>query len=164
MTVRYAVVRTNGWAAWVIRTATRSEFNHALVVRQNGVTIEAQPGGLTRYSHGIDSYPGAVFSQPVTGVAAEQIWQWSVDHLGVGYGWLDIFAIALYMWTGWLPQWASRRLMNTEPQLDGTLICSQAVTLAFAAGGITLGDKPAFLTTPGDLFDVEVGASEPARW
>lgn len=156
-TVRYGVTRTGGWAGWVIRVATRSTVNHAFVADQNGVIIEAQPGGMRRGL--VVSYPGAILSDPIDGQQADTIWNWSVAHLGVGYGWLDIVAIALAVAHVPTPKWAVKRLASTK-----TLICSQAVAMAYAAGGIHLGDKLPAATTPGDLLHVLHNEPEPADY
>lgn len=155
--VRYGVVRTSGWAGWVIRAATHSSVNHAFVVNGDGKIIEADPHGL-QYNH-LTSYPGAILSDPIGGQQADTIWNWSVAHLGVGYGFVDILALALLCLGVPTPQWALRRLTSTS-----TLICSQAVVSAYDAAGIHLGDKAAALTTPGDLLDVLHGSIEPSKW
>lgn len=152
--VRYGVVRTSGWAGWVIRVATRSTVNHAFVVNGDGKIIEADPHGL-QYNH-LTSYPGAILSDPIDGQQADTIWNWSVAHLGVGYGWLDIVAIALAVAHVPTPKWAVKRLTSTK-----TLICSQAVAMAYAAAGIHLGNKPPAATTPGDLLHVLHNEPEP---
>ena len=154
--VRYGVVRTNGWAAWVIRAATRSTVNHAFITDGTKV-IEADPHGL-QYNK-LVSYPDAILSDPIDGQQADTIWNWSVAHLGVGYGWLDILAIALAVAHVPTPKWAVKRLTSTK-----TLICSQAVAMAYAAGGIHLGNKPPAATTPGDLLHVLRNEPEPADY
>lgn len=118
--------------------------------------IEAEPGGMRKTT---GTYPGAIYSQPITGDQADKAWEWSEDHLGVGYGWLDLLAIALHLSRIPTPQWAMNRLMNT-----GTLICSQAVCGAWDAAGLHLGDKAAGLTTPADLLAVLQNRPEPADY
>lgn len=157
--VRYGVTRTGGWGGWIIRVATRSTVNHAFVVNQDGDTIEAQPGGMTYRSNGLASYPGAILSEPIDGKQADTVWAWSVAHLRVGYGWLDILAIALAVARFPTPKWAVKRLTNTN-----TLICSQAVATAYIAAGIHLGNKPPAATTPGDLLHVLHNEPEPANY
>lgn len=155
LTVRYGVTRTNGWAAWVIRAATRSPYNHAFILNGDGLTIEAAPHGL---QYGRQSrYPEAVLSDPIDGPQAHQVWNWSVAHLGTPYGWPDIVAIALLCLHVPTPRWALRRLSTTK-----TLICSQAVATAYASACLRLGDKAPAFTTPGDLGDVLAGEPEPA--
>jgi hypothetical protein len=155
--VRYGVVRTSGWAGWLIRVATRSTVNHAFVV--NGPTIiEANPSGLA-YGKVAKYYPAAILSEPIEGKQADAVWAWSVAHLGTGYGWLDILAIALAVARFPTPKWAVKRLTNTN-----TLICSQAVATAYTAAGIHLGNKPPAATTPGDLLHVLHNEPEPANW
>lgn len=154
--VRYGVTRTGGWGAWVIRLACRSPVNHAYLER-DGVIIEAEPGGMRKGSS--SQYPGAVYSAPITGDQADQAWDWSVAHIGTGYGWLDLLAIALHLLRTPTPRWAMNRLMNT-----GTLICSQSVALAYEAAGIHLGDKAAALTTPGDLLQILHHEPESEYW
>lgn len=152
--IRYGVTSTSGWAGRVIRWATHSTVNHAFLVDHDGITIEAQPGGM-RYGHA-KSYPRAIYSEPVTGARADAIWADAESRIGTPYGWLDIAAIALVCIHVPTPRWALRRLAGTR-----TLICSQAVCVSYAAAGISLGDKPAALTTPGDLLDVIQHHTEP---
>lgn len=156
LTVRYGVTRTGGLGGWIIRVATRSSVNHAFVVNGNTI-IEADPKGL-QYNH-LSAYPDAILSDPIDGPQAAAVWRWSVAHLGTPYGWRDILAIALKVSRIPTPKWAMRRLASSD-----TLICSQAVTAAYAAAGIRLGDKPPAFTTPGDLLHVLRGEPEPADW
>lgn len=111
------------------------------------------------YGH-LSSYPGAILSDPITGEQADAAWSWSVEHIGIKYGWIDIIAIALVCLHVPTPRWAIRRLSGTRE----SLICSQAVVAAYDAAGIHLGDKPAALTTPGDLLHVLRNEPEPAQW
>lgn len=171
--VRYCVVRTGGWGGWIIRLATRSEFNHAfieyddasvpgVVVGKAYGTIEAEPHGLHNHLGRVatSAYPGAVCSDWIEGPQADKIFKWSMHKLGTPYGWLDILAIALYC-ISWVhtPNWAIRQLISSD-----TLICSQAVATAYSIGGIRLGNKLPALTTPGDLWDVVSDEPEPTNW
>lgn len=153
--VRFGVTSTGGWGAPIIRWATKSSVNHAFVVNGDGLILEARPGGLGE--NNLSSYPDAILSDPVDGDAADEIWAWTVAHKGTKYGWLDILAITLLCLHIPTPRWALRRLDGAH-----TLICSQAVMLGYDAAGIHLGDKPAALTTPGDLLAVLRKLPEPA--
>lgn len=155
--VRYGVVRTGGWIGWLIRVATHSTVNHAFVVNGQGDIIEAEMHGLTR-GH-LTSYPDAILSEPITGKQADAVWNWSVAHLGTPYGFLDILAIWLKLSRFPTPTWAIKRLVSTN-----TLICSQAVCMAYAAALLNLGNKPPAYTTPGDLLHVLRFEPEPKDW
>lgn len=143
------VTHTSGFVAWVIRRLTHSSVNHAGICYTSGGIIEADPRvGLREGT--VDQYPHAVWLAPFeTAAQATQVVQWSEDHLGVGYSFLDIFALflafAVHIKT---PKWAERRLSTSE-----RLICSQAVILALRSAGIDpLPGVPAGEVTPGDLL------------
>jgi cell wall-associated NlpC family hydrolase len=126
------VTRTGGFVAWAIRRLTHSTVNHAGVYIGQGEIIEADPRDGLRYN-GATEYPSAQWSAyPLTDAQRAAIVKWSVDHLGIGYNFLDIVALGLaYSVHVPTPKWARRRLDS-----DRTLICSQAAAMALRAAGV----------------------------
>lgn len=126
------VTRTSGFVAWAIRRLTHSTVNHAGVCSAPGEIIEADPrDGLRRNS--ADAYPHAEWSAyPLTDAQRADVVKWSVDHLGVGYNFVDIVALGLaYSTHVPTPKWAQRRLSSAR-----TLICSQAAAMALRFAGV----------------------------
>lgn len=143
----FAVVRTHGWQAAVIRWATRSKFNHAFIVWYGEEIIEAQPGGAqltinhyatsdVRYSH-----------LPLTMEQRIEICNQAKQLIGVPYGWLDIISIGLLQY-GIKPKFIRERVRTSK-----NLICSQLVDFDYLLGGVHLFDdgRLPMDVTPGDL-------------
>lgn len=122
---RYIVVRTGGFASWVIREATHSWANHAFITLEDGEIIEAQPGGVVR-SH-IEKYntcrmainSAEVYEPDTANLVAAK----AVSLIGIQYNDLDILDLGLEsLGVGW--KWLAK-----AAGADGRLICSQAVAL-----------------------------------
>lgn len=145
----YGCVRTGGFYAWLIRVGTRSRFNHAFVVMQDGAIIEANPGGA-RWAR-LDDYGTdcKVFdsADTLTDVQRQKVMTKAVALLGTPYGWTDIVRLSLRcMGVQW--SWLTRRADD-----ERAMICSQLVAAcgdAAAADWLCGREAPAAVT-PGDL-------------
>jgi uncharacterized protein YycO len=109
--------------------------------------VEAQPHGAQKASK--DNYPNAVWSNfLLNDVQRAAIVQWSLDHVGTPYNFLDIVALffsrVLHIKFGWV---------NTRLSQNGTDICSQLVDAAYRAAGVHLfhDGRPSGDVTPEDL-------------
>lgn len=151
----YGCVRTGGFYGWLIRVGTRSEYNHAFVVMDDGRIIEGAPGGArwARLSdYGTD---GMVFDtgDALTDVQRSQVMRKAVALLGTPYGWTDIARLSLRcMGVQW--RWLTRAADN-----ERAMICSQLVAACGEAAGVDWNcDRscPAEVT-PRDLADRALG-------
>lgn len=142
---QFAVVRTNSPVAWLIRLATRSQVNHAVICVSDGRVVEAQPGGAR-----FGNIPaGAVWSHfPLTDAQAIAVAEAAQDLVDTPYGFLDIAALALVS-LGIQWRWAKRIAKS-----DKGLICSQLVDRAYRNAGIHLytDGRDDGSVTPGDLL------------
>lgn len=165
----FGVVRTGGWAAAVIRWATRSTVNHAFVYVGDGKIVEAQPGGavlsdVSEYEGRTIWSTGRVVAYCDTGGCVDGVFvpdeRDAIAHaargmVGVPYNWPDIAAIGLAQRRlGRLVtprSWIARRLSRGD-----RLICSQLVDAAYNAAGLHLftDNRPTGLVSPGDLLDL----------
>lgn len=144
----YGVVRTGGVYAWLIRTATRSEYDHAFVICDGGQIIEAEPGGA-RFGQ-LAEYAGdelLVSTDPMTDAERKAVIDAAIGYLGTPYGWTDIVRLGLraagIQW-GWLTRRADH---------ERAMICSQIVAACGQAAGLDWNcgrDCPAAVT-PADL-------------
>lgn len=142
----YECVRTSGFYAWLIRTGTRSPYNHAYLVFQNQI-FEADPGGA-RWRN-LDEYGtdqvirGPELDGPQTAAALRKAHALE----GTPYGWLDIARLALrtlgLQW-GWLTRAADE---------ERAMICSQLVAALGEAAGVDwlCGRETTAAVTPADL-------------
>jgi cell wall-associated NlpC family hydrolase len=153
----FGVVRTNGWAAWVIRYGTHSTVNHAFVYIGNGRIIEAQPGGAIESD--ATRYPAAIWSSmPLPDATRTKIAVWAQAQQGIGYGWADIAALALaVILRAVLPRkvaTAILRVIARRIERMNRLICSQLADKAYALAGVHLFDDDRLPgeVTPGDLL------------
>lgn len=145
----YGCVRTGGFYAWLIRVGTRSHFNHAFVVMEDGRIIEADPGGArwARLSdYGTDSM---VFNtlDVTTEDQRRRIMDKAVALLGTPYGWTDIVRLSLRcLGLNW--SWLTKRADEEK-----AMICSQLVAACGQAGGQAwlCGRSFPAEVTPGDL-------------
>lgn len=146
----FGVVRTNGWAARLIRWATRSPVNHAVLCVGDQL-VEGDPHGA-RLGR-LDAYGDRVIwaGWTLTDNQRTEIAAWGLSRVGTPYSWLDCVEIGLVDRFGWAPRWMRRRLRS-----DRTLMCSQLVTAAYDAAGVHLFDdgRPAGGVSPGDLYDL----------
>lgn len=148
----FGVVRTGGWAGWLIRTVTRSEVNHAFVYVGRGRIVEAEPNGA-RLGYA-DAYPDAIWS----GVAITEGKGFDIANaarslLGTPYSWLDCVSIGLaHIFGGHrIPMFIRRRITRTD-----RLMCSALVDYAYHLGGVDLYDDGRLFgdVSPGDLLDL----------
>lgn len=148
-TGQFGVVRTPGFAAWVIRLFTRSQVNHAYIYITENMIVEAKPTGAVMSRASI--YDGAEKAESnwwfLPGEASD-IRRAAERLVGTPYGFLDIVCIGLMLlglrW-GWL---------INRAQSQKRLICSQLVDRAYRNAGIHLyhDNRPDGLVTPGDLL------------
>ena len=147
----FFVVRTNGWAAWLIRAVTRSEVNHAGIYVGGGRVVEAQPSGAVLGYTIV--YPGAIWSgAAITQGRGQRIADAALGLRGTPYSWLDCLAIGLADIFGHaLPKPIRDRL-----RLPNHLMCSQLVDTAYLAAGVHLFDDNRLPgdVSPGDLYDL----------
>lgn len=143
----FAVVRTHGWQAAVIRIATRSHYNHAFLYVWGDRIVEAAPGGAVCVKN---HYPAAnVLSShmELTALKRYDICNKALQLVGVPYGWLDILSIGLLQY-GIKPKFIRNRVQHSKD-----LICSQLVDFAYLLADVHLfedGRLPMDVT-PGDL-------------
>lgn len=146
----FAVIRTNGWQAALIRWGTRSDFNHAAFFISETHIVEAQPGGavVSPWSRYARRTTITSISRPsLTDAQREQAPAVGMAMVGVPYGWTDIAALSLLQ-IGVRPRWLRDRVRRQRNQ-----ICSQLVDSARLALGDHLfqdGRLPQDVT-PGDL-------------
>lgn len=148
----YGVVRTGGFMGKVIRLATRSQVNHAFVVIDDTHIVEARPTGAKVKP--LSEYDGLLVvyndTEPIPGVVRHDIVAQALTYAtrGVGYGFLDIFALAL---TTFGVRW---RWLASRVERDDRLICSQLVDRCYLMAGVHLFDdgRLSGQVTPGDLL------------
>lgn len=128
----YFVVKTHGFIPWVIRRGTRSWADHAGIVLEDGVIVEAEPGGV-RLGH-LSEYYGCrvainsaeemtVQQRSVVATAARAM-------IGKAYGDLQIVDDGLEC-LGWRWRWLLKRASG-----DGEVVCSQLVAVAGQTAGL----------------------------
>jgi len=146
----YFVVRTNGWAGWLIRIGTGSKWNHAGIYIGDGKIVEARPIGVTVSE--LSKYDGMpiIWNTEVdTSLTEEErnrIKHRALDFVKDRYGFWSIINIALkILFLGWFPS-----LKRAED--ENSVICSQLVAWTYSsAAHIKLSKKPHALVTPKDL-------------
>ena len=146
----------NRIAEWAIEFGTQAPVDHAFIYVGHGEIVEAVRH--VRVSPA-SNYPGTIWSTGrlpghLTPTATERaaIIAAALSYVGESYNVLDILAIALAQRRLGRPvngdEWWVKRLSN-----DGSLICSQLVSAAYAKAGIELcPGKLAGLISPGDLY------------
>lgn len=145
----YGVVRTHGFYAWLIRTATRSTYDHAFVVCEAGQIIEAEPSGA-RWAH-LSEYDGYEVlyntAEPMTAAQREKVVDEAVGLLSTPYGWTDIVRLGLRT-VGVQWKWLTARADN-----ERAMICSQIVSRCGEAAGLDwlCGREAPAAVTPADL-------------
>lgn len=149
----FVLFDTGGFLGALIRLGTRSSFNHGAIVwtSEGDLILEAAPRAGIRVnsirSYGRDNRVFSTDHIPLMPYERSAILAKADSLRGVGYGYLDIVALALYSVTGLRWKWLTRRVMRED-----RLICSQYIAVCYAAAGITLvpGKTPQEVT-PGDL-------------
>jgi uncharacterized protein YycO len=144
------VVRTEGFVPWVIRRATRSPFDHALItVDDAGTIVEAEPSGARRghiseYAH---SRMAIDAGEPVTARQRAQIAEAADGMAGVHYDDLAIADLGLQA-LGWHWNWLASKAGG-----EHELICSALCVVAARAAGLDwlCGKTDPEQVTPGDL-------------
>lgn len=146
---RYCVVRTRTLFGWVIRMATHSEFDHAIVLRGDGTCVEATPRDVRVAP--LSEYAGftmaANTAEAMTGAQRETVLTTAMSFVGAEYAWDEIAAIALSeLGLHW-------QILLRLLRAQRALICSVLVAKCGAAAGLdwlgAAGDIA--LVTPADL-------------
>lgn len=152
----YFVVATNGFAARVIRWATKSPVNHAgIYIGPVGggtpLIVEADPHGAR--VNDVSTYGTAIWSDlPLTDDERARIVAWAKASIGTKYNWIDIVCLALELVFRWkVPSAVLWRVSSPK-----TLICSQLVDLAYRGAGVHLfsDGRPPGAVTPESLYKV----------
>ena len=148
----YGLVRGTGPAMWAVRWGTHSRFGHVrLCVDVDGpaiTVVEAKPAGALRRTLGkLEGAETTWVSVDPTPAQRAGIVTQGEALVGIGYGWTDIAALALWCLCGWRWRWLDTRINRQD-----RLICSQLVALAYARAGLVLmPDRLPCEITPGDL-------------
>lgn len=146
----FAVIRTRGWAAWVIRVVTRSKYNHAVFFISPTEIVEAEGQGAiisswSKYAKSkTRTSAGLLPLTPEQRAAAPAVGR---SLVGIPYGWLDIFSVGLLQY-GIKPE-----LVRHEVSTQRNLICSQLADKARLLLGDHLFNDNRLPqdVTPGDL-------------
>jgi hypothetical protein len=148
---RYVCLRTRALAGGIIRIATRSEYDHVILVGPGGSTIEATPSRGVHIGS-LDAYKGlkacADLGDELDGPTLDAILAAARRYLGDGYGWPTIGWDALAE-LGW--HW---KLLLRICRAGKRLVCSQLVAQAGADAGVTqwlCGKSSAVPVKPSDL-------------
>lgn len=145
----FAVIRTRGPAAVVIRLVTRSEYNHAVFFISSTHVVEAKPHGAVispwskyakckfKISYGLPLNEQQRAAAPVAGIL----------FVGTPYGWLDIFSVGLLQY-GIKPKLVRDRVAHQINKICSQLVDQARLTLndhLFCDGRLPQD------VTPGDL-------------
>lgn len=126
-------------------------WDHAGVYVGDGLIVEAEPGGARLA--GVDEYAGRPIAWSTGKVSLTDAERSAVvaaarSFIGVGYGWRDYAALALWHFHLRIP-WA-RRVMNSR----ASMICSQLVAASLDAAGV----NPFPGREPGDVTPADLAA------
>jgi hypothetical protein len=153
------VTPSSGFAAWVIRVATRSPHAaHAFLATGNGTqVIEGDPHGA-RYNdarHYRDVTWLTNLSAGMTDAQRAEAVAWAVKHLYTPYSWVDDAEIGLVDVFHWAPGWMRRRLRSNRH-----MMCSQFCDADYHAVGRDLfrDGRPAGGVSPGDLYKLNAAS------
>jgi hypothetical protein len=146
----YVVVHREGLGPWVVRRATHSWADHALICTDSqGGIVEALPGGvraghLSEYSY---DRIAANSAEQATPAQLQQVADAASSMVGLSYDDLAIVDDGLAS-LGWHWRWLARRAED-EPGL----VCSALVVKAGAAAGLdwSCGKATPEQVTPADL-------------
>jgi len=144
----YAVVKTGGAVARLIRLATRGTVNHALVYT-GGHTVEMNPGGAA-YGTVAEYLDEAWYRPPMTDDQLV-VFRQAADELvalRVGYSFVDIAAQFAYRVLRVKPARLARFIESPH-----RMVCSQSVDWLYAQAGVHLFDDGRLpgLVSPEDL-------------
>jgi hypothetical protein len=119
----------------LIALVTHSESSHTVVAISETECLGAEPLGAR--IRPISDFPTAIWSHfDLTNTQRAAIVNWTYNHEGTPYSYLDDAAIGIALLTGIeTPAFVRRYLDST-----GHLICSQLADLAYQAAGIQLFD------------------------
>lgn len=146
----YFVVKTNGWAGWLIRIGTGSKWNHAGIYIGHNQIVEARPVGVTISD--LSKYDGMpiIWNTNVDTISTadrEIIVERAKKFVGDKYGVWSIINLALkIIFLGVFPN-----LRRAED--ENAVICSQLVAWAYSVGHVKVSDKQHALVTPKILAD-----------
>ena len=158
----YFVVATPGFAARVIRVATRSPWNHSGIYKGNGTIIEADPsrpirGGKTGVQYAdVSKYDGCKILWSNLQLPPERaavVITAAEAQLGLEYGWLDVAAIGL----------STIGIVTAKLDDPDSRFCSQVSAISENADRL-LCDKAVNRITPGDLANIINHQPVPANW
>ena len=144
----FGIVKTNGFAGFLIRLGTFSRWNHAFIYLGDGNIIEARPTGV-RISN-ISEYKNIAWNkhEDLTEEQRQQIVQTALLHKKDKYAFIDILVIAIRI----LGLKMRIPLVYSLAKREG-VICSELVALSYASARVSLSPLPEFLVTPGDLSE-----------
>lgn len=128
----YGVVKTHGLVPWIIRRATRSAFDHAFVIVEDGAIVEAEPGGV-RLGHLSEYYGCRIAINSAEEVTVQQravVMATAKSMVGKPYNDLAFADDGLES-LGWHWRWLLKRAAG-----DGEVVCSQMVALCGQAAGL----------------------------
>lgn len=149
----FGLTKIEGPMGWLVKlgqllNGDASEFTHAFVVLEDGMLIEAEPGGakiqpLSKY----DGREVAYSRIPLTDEQRMHIVGEAVSRLATPYSFVDYLALALAR-LGIRPKWLRNYVASS-----GHMICSQLVDFAYCRSGVHLFDDGRLSqdVTPGDL-------------
>lgn len=145
----YVCVRTGGLFGWIIRRATKSPYDHAAVVVDDGIVVEATPYDVR--TSPLARYQGAQVcadtGEDLTPAQRAVITAKALSFIGAEYDWATIAVIGLgQLGLHW-------RILLRLTGGKRALICSQLVALCGQAAGLDwqCGKASPALVTPADL-------------
>lgn len=147
----FGCVTTYGKIGFTIRFFLKSKVNHSFIYIGKGKIVEAMPGGavisnLSKYSHKDITWSNVPFTSEQMQRRAIRFRALSL--VGTGYGFLDIF----FLWAKILGVRFS--FLENWIKSDNRMICSQLVAECYERAGIKLLDKPTYMVTPKDLYNI----------
>lgn len=148
---RYCCIHTGTFSGWIIRRATRSDFDHVILIGPDGSTLEATPR-LGVHVGSLSAYKGrkaaANTRELLTEAQCVNVLSAAAAYLGDGYGWQSVGYDALAD-LGW--HW---RFLLRLCRLVRRLDCSQYVAQSGADAGLMswlCGETSAVAVNPGEL-------------
>lgn len=148
---RYVCVRTNGIIPWIIRRATKSDYDHVFIVGYGGQIIQAEPAGIAIGK--LSDYSGAQavanLAEPMTDTQRAAVVAAARMTLGDGYNFGTILDQGFaYLGLHW-------RLLLKLASAKHVFDCSQLVAVAGAMASPPMpwmcGLRNTALVTPADL-------------
>lgn len=147
----YLVIATGGFLGAVIRLGTRARYNHAAVVVEDGLAVEASVYGarLTPIAGSGWTLIADNAVEPRTEEQRAAVVAAARQVIGTPYGFLDIVALGLVALG---LRWS---YLEARVAREDRLICSQLVDAAYLRAGVHLFDdgRASQSVTPGDLAD-----------